>query len=280
MGSQPIELTANNGEHLGGTYRRSAEFGELATAMVAVQAELKNPKKDQTADIPTKSGGKYSYSYADLAGVLDSCRETMTKHGLAIFQPVAVERNAVTVSTLLAHKSGQWICSDLTLASNDATPQGIGSAITYARRYGLTAMVGIAAEDDDGAGASRGNQKQDRKPAPRATVGDYGPPPAPFYATDDDLPSVLGGAAPKPPAPVPADRKPWTKMSEMIACFAKMKDTLNASGGSDAIYYGELDLCGVKHANAFKSAEVALKCYRALEARLGQLQGGGTEVAV
>lgn len=182
--SQELQIMPRN-EHLGGTYRRSLEFGELAAAMVGVQGELKNPRKDQTADIPTKTGGRYSYSYADLAGVLDSCRESLTKHGIAVFQPILVDRNAVTVSTLLAHKSGQWICSDLTLISGDSSAQGIGSAVTYARRYGLTSLVGIAGEDDDGAGASvKSRPIERRQPSPAKT----------FKATDADLPEELQAA--------------------------------------------------------------------------------------
>jgi hypothetical protein len=100
--------------------------------------------------------------YADLESVWDACRMPLSKHGLAVLQPVSAAGAKVTVTTVLAHKSGQWFASDLEMTSQQNTPQGIGSTITYGRRYGLSAMVGIAPEDDDGQQGSQRDLNQER----------------------------------------------------------------------------------------------------------------------
>ena len=118
-------------------------MGEIATALAKCQAELTNPPKTKTAN-----AGKYTYRYADLAEIIDHVRPVMAKHGLAIVQMVTVieERNFL-VSRLL-HTSGQYIESVYPLP-RQAGSQEMGSAITYARRYSLCALLGIAAEEDD-----------------------------------------------------------------------------------------------------------------------------------
>jgi hypothetical protein len=153
------------------TYARSENINELASALAAAQGELQNPVKDQTAEVLMKSGGRFKYSYTDLASVLDACRPVLAKNGLAILQPVSVNQNRVVVTSLLAHKSGQWISSDLMMTAAEVTPQAIGSAVTYGRRYGLGPLIGIAAgEDDDGAEASGVTaNKQDRKESREAS---------------------------------------------------------------------------------------------------------------
>jgi hypothetical protein len=162
-----MEAEAGNGPGVfqASTYARSENINELASALAAAQGELQNPVKDQTAEVLMKSGGRFKYSYTDLASVLDACRPVLAKNGLAILQPVSVNQNRVVVTSLLAHKSGQWISSDLMMTAAEVTPQAIGSAVTYGRRYGLGPLIGIAAgEDDDGAEASGVTaNKQDRK---------------------------------------------------------------------------------------------------------------------
>ncbi len=129
-------------------YRMSATQGALFTALSAAQAVMTGAKKDS-------ENPHFRSKYSDLASVWDACREPLTRNGFCVIQPVtSMSTTSVTVTTMLAHKSGEWIACDLTLTSDKATPQGIGSAITYARRYGLSAMAGIAPEDDDGNAAS------------------------------------------------------------------------------------------------------------------------------
>ena len=243
-------------EYDGSTYRRSAEIGELAAAMVAVQAELRNPRKNQTAQIVTKTGGKYSYSYADLAATVDVCRENLSKHGLAVLQPTSISEGAVTVTTLLVHKSGQWISSDLRLASPDLTPQGIGSTMSYARRYGLTGMVGIAGEDDDGTGkAGRAAQN---------SIGDH------------RVPEVRTGEQQAPTDAVLALWKRMNNTSTALAEFAGLKAHFRSLGsGGELEYYRILESNGVHHANEFKRLEDGRKAAAKMLVALQSLEVAG-----
>lgn len=130
-------------------FSSSPTFAGLAAALAKAQGEIQGASKDKT-------NPHFKSAYADLASVWDACRAALTKNGLAVLQPVSAEGPVVTVSTLLTHASGEWICGELTMTAQQHTPQGIGSCITYARRYALASMVGVAPEDDDGNAASQG----------------------------------------------------------------------------------------------------------------------------
>ncbi len=127
----------------------SDELGLLAAALAKAQALIKPAIKDAT-------NPHFKSKFADLASVWEAIRVPLATNGLAVSQLPTVDGNKVTVTTLLLHASGQWIRSDLTMVVAQNTPQGIGSCITYARRYALSAVVGVVAElDDDGNGASK-----------------------------------------------------------------------------------------------------------------------------
>ncbi len=124
---------------------------ELFAALAKAQQVMSGATKDAT-------NPHFGNKYADLASVWDAAREPLAANGLSVLQPVSADGAKVTVTTILAHISGGWIASDLTMTTEKATPQGIGSCITYGRRYGLSAMVGISPEDDDGQLASTGSK--------------------------------------------------------------------------------------------------------------------------
>jgi hypothetical protein len=126
---------------------RSASIAALAAALAKAQGEMEGAAKGNL-------NPHFKSKYADLASVWDACREPLSKHGLAVLQPVSADGPRVTVTTMLVHSSGEWIGEALTMTAQQNTPQGVGSAITYGRRYGLSSMVGIAPEDDDGNAAS------------------------------------------------------------------------------------------------------------------------------
>jgi hypothetical protein len=134
---------------------RSDQTNELAKALAIAQAAIKPPKKGHTAQIKSDKGS-YGYSYADLADVIECYRKPLSDNGLAVAQTMAFEDGHLTLVTTLLHSSGQWISSDYPVSMFQRA-QEQGSAITYARRYSVTALLGIAAEDDDdGAAASDG----------------------------------------------------------------------------------------------------------------------------
>lgn len=136
---------------------QSLEINELAEALAKAQAEMPHASKDSTNEF-------FRSGYADLAAVMRAWQAAGPKHGLAVVQTLEPsDGTEVTVVTTLMHKSGQWIVGKLTMKPEKMNPQGIGSCITYARRYSLSAIVGIAQDDDDGNAAS-GNKKKAFKP--------------------------------------------------------------------------------------------------------------------
>jgi hypothetical protein len=126
---------------------RSDSIKELAPALVKAQAEIKAALKDST-------NPHFRSKYADLSSVVDAVKAPLLKHGIAFLQGVHDAENGVAVETVLLHSSGEWISSTLRIPASKQDAQGYGSAITYGRRYGLQAMCGVPAEDDDGNAAS------------------------------------------------------------------------------------------------------------------------------
>jgi hypothetical protein len=126
---------------------------EYAAALVALQAELPTILKNEKAEVPTKNGGSYSYTYADLASISDQIRPLLGKHGFAFSsRPTINDAGRFVLAYALIHKSGERDGGDYPLVEQGG-PQAQGSAITYARRYALCAVVGVAPEDDDGQAA-------------------------------------------------------------------------------------------------------------------------------
>jgi hypothetical protein len=124
--------------------KTSDSIKELAPALVKAQADIKAAIKDAT-------NPHFKSRYADLSSVIDACKPALNNRGIAFLQAVrSDERAGVVVETILLHTSGEWISEDLFLPVSKNDAQGVGSAITYGRRYGLQSMVGIPAEDDDG----------------------------------------------------------------------------------------------------------------------------------
>jgi hypothetical protein len=159
-------------------HRSSESVAALASALAKAQAELINPEKSLTAIIRTGRPGERerSFRYAPLSSGLDIVRKTLGQHEIATLQTTALDQTAgmVSLTTMLAHASGEWIASDwpVCLIAETANPQRMGAALTYARRYGLFTLVGIAGEDDlDAPDLCDGP----RSPAPPADERSLGP---------------------------------------------------------------------------------------------------------
>ena len=135
-------------------HRSSSSIASLAAALAKAQGELVNPEKSLVASIPSHgpSGSEKLFRYASLASGLDIVRKTLGQHEIATVQTTAIDQGAGTVNltTVLAHSSGEWIASDwpVCAVSETAAPHRMGAALTYARRYALFTLVGIAGEDD------------------------------------------------------------------------------------------------------------------------------------
>jgi hypothetical protein len=135
-------------------HRSSESIGTIAAALAKAQAQLVNPEKSLVATIQSDeaSGSKRAFRYAPLSSGLDIVRKTLSQHEIATVQTTAIDESAgiVRLSTVLAHASGEWIASDWPVCaiSETSTPHRMGAALTYARRYALFTLAGIAGEDD------------------------------------------------------------------------------------------------------------------------------------
>ncbi len=158
---------------------------ELATAMAKAQAEIKAALKDS-------KNPHFKSSYADLTSVWDACRTALTKNGLSVVQVPNFEGDEVWLETRLLHASGESISGRYPLRPQQQTPQGYGSALTYARRYSLAAMVGVVAdEDDDGNAASqRGSYEPPARQAPPPKPEPTQPKRTPKSFVDDAIKAI------------------------------------------------------------------------------------------
>jgi ERF superfamily len=135
-------------------HRSSESFAALAAALAKAQAHLVNPEKSLTATIAGGRPGEAarSFRYAPLSSGLEIVRKALSEHEIAVMQTTAVDQASrmLTLTTLLAHSSGEWIASYWPVCSvaEIANPHRMGAALTYARRYALFTLVGIAGEDD------------------------------------------------------------------------------------------------------------------------------------
>src|SRR6516225_8693378 len=134
--------------------RSSETIGTIAAALAKAQAQLVNPEKSLVGTIRSDTTGaaERSFRYAPLSSGLDIVRKTLSQHEIAAVQITSIDETVgiVRLNTVLAHASGEWIASDWPVCaiSDTATPHRMGAALTYARRYALFTLVGIAGEDD------------------------------------------------------------------------------------------------------------------------------------
>lgn len=154
--------------------KTSETLSEITKALVAVALEIKNPDKNAT-------NPHFKSKYADLPEIIECSRTLLAKYGIVCIQSATAEGSAVTVHSRMMHVSGEWVEDSLTMVAKDSGPQGIGSCITYGRRYLLASQVNVAAEpDDDGEMAEA---RSHHKPAP--------PPKQTYREPDGALPTRL-----------------------------------------------------------------------------------------
>lgn len=121
---------------------KSEEINELAAAISQAQGEIENASKNS-------ANPHFKSKYADLAEVINCIRPVFSKHGLSVTQFPSYEGGVVSVETVIAHKSGQWMSGTISAPVSKQDAQGVGSATTYCRRYALAAAACLAQEDDD-----------------------------------------------------------------------------------------------------------------------------------
>lgn len=138
----------------------SEKIDTLVASLVVAQKAMETIRKD-------KKNPAFKSSYADLATVLEAVAPALGEAGIALLQPIATGPDgSAQVTTMLVHSSGQFIRSTVSIKPVKTDPQGFGSAVTYGRRYGLLAMLGVAPDDDDDGNRASG---RDDVPPPRQT---------------------------------------------------------------------------------------------------------------
>jgi hypothetical protein len=199
---------------------RSVNLGPLAAALAKAQTQFATVTRDKTVTVQTKTGGSYKFSYAPLDTILGAVRGPLSENGLALVQML----DDGALETTLIHESGASLTGRIALP-NSSDIQGLGSAITYLRRYAIQAMLGIAAEEDDDGNHADGNTVSPRRP--RANVNQTTPI-RPVPATPPSRPSSTN--APEPDTAAVAalhgeasngqsgDDPPWTYAEFREAC--------------------------------------------------------------
>lgn len=148
---------------------QSEQINELAAALCLAQAEIEGAIKDSKNPF-------YKSQYADLTSVIDAVKVPLAKYGLSVSQMTDFDEQIEFVETQIMHKSGQWIRGRLPIKSKDATPQAMGSGISYARRYALQAALNVPALDDDAEFAQNRAPKAPKEPDPvKAAINTFGP---------------------------------------------------------------------------------------------------------
>lgn len=139
----------------------TSEHNSLAAALAVAQGEFEPIRRDKSVTVTMKAGGKYSFSYAPLESILRAVTPALSKHGLSLTQATtALESGKEFVETTLRHANGETLKNVIPIFVRDDGPQAYGSALTYARRYGVTLLLCISADDDDDANAAEGHSAE------------------------------------------------------------------------------------------------------------------------
>jgi hypothetical protein len=157
----------------------SEHVNELAAALAKAQGQIEGAVKDSANPF-------FKSKYADLQSVWAACRKPLSDNGLSVLQSPSTDGMRVSLETMLLHSSGQWVKGVVSVTAKEDSPQSVGSAITYLRRYALQSVAGVAPEDDD-AEAAHGQQangtSQARQPVPQTVSA----PPKGYLDWLDDI---------------------------------------------------------------------------------------------
>lgn len=163
---------------------------KIALALAKAQAKITNPERNREVTVKTKTGSSYKFKYATLDAIIDHIRPHLTENGLWFTQTLANGDGRYKLITTLVHESGQSISSETPLLVQGQGNQEFGSALTYMRRYALTALLGIAADEDDDANAADGNTVE--RSAERGTKARTAAPQSNGEAWKDDATRLKG----------------------------------------------------------------------------------------
>lgn len=154
--------------------RTSESIKNISAALAKAQSAFPDIPKDKTVKVKMKSGGEYSYKYAELSSIVKATRSPLSVNELSFAQGIVKDGDLPVCITRLLHSSGEWFETSYPVLYSEDDMQGLAGGFTFARRYGLSALLGVATEEDtDGNGANR------EKPKQKAQQQEQPPPPPP-----------------------------------------------------------------------------------------------------
>jgi hypothetical protein len=254
--------------------RSSETIGTIAAALAKAQARLVNPEKSLVGTIRSEgSGADRSFRYAPLSSGLDIVRKTLSQHEIATVQTTSIDETAgiVRLSTVLAHASGEWIASDWPVCaiSETAMPHRMGAALTYARRYALFTLVGIAGEDHlDAADLLSPAGPQTKADNPSRNKKDR------FNGGQGQ--SIAQGSGGQRTKPGPSPSRPKLEPGVSAALREQLTTELGAISSAEEAATWAHRVMGTKNTLSAADAEIV---ERAFQARLAIVSGPPTEEA-
>jgi len=249
--------------------QKSESITNLACALARAQATMTGAVKDS-------ENPHFRSKYADLESVWNACRTPLTSNGLSVTQLLTyTDRQAVAIETILLHETGEYLGSTFEIPVSKSDAQGFGSALTYARRYSLSAIIGIAPAEDDGESAV-GRGAVAKKPTST-------PPPA---KQTDNSGTSQGGSQPKAEkAPSASNTEADTKAAEyherirgaLRQIFGEDKGAALAYVETESAYVdmatGQIKAAGVKDYRKLSEGRLKVLCHK-LEAQVKKQQPG------
>src|SRR3954464_6572716 len=226
-GRKPVRSASISCRWRAAMHRSSENIGTIAAALAKAQLELTNPAKSLVGILPGMTpNGDRSFRYAPLSSGLDLVRKSLGRYEIATVQTTAIDQEAglVRLTTVLAHSSGEWVSSEWPVCpvAETASPQRMGTALTYARRYALFTLVGIAGEDDlDAPDLSGSNTAHTRQESLDGTA------PSPTGS-----PNALASSTGNRRSPGP---KPLLRAEESAATLDKLQRELEALGSDEEL---------------------------------------------
>ena len=217
---------------------------KLAEALTAFQKEMPEVKLDSTVKVKTRSGASYDFKYATLQNIMKKALPVLTKHGLSVTQVFAGKY----LKTILLHTSGEKQVSIVPIDLTTGTMQEVGSRISYMKRYSMSAILGIVAEEDDDANIADGNQYQKKAKPASAKPKPTHPP--------------VSEKKDEPPKEEPKEK---SKYKQYLDAMAEIKKEIELLTGSTDAYYEALKAYDVEHANEIKNVAKGRELWKDLQ---------------
>ncbi len=148
---------------------KSDSIKDLTAALAKAQLAFKPIKRTEKVDYAT-TGGRKKYTYAPLDEIIEAAKEALSTNGLVITQSTYLQAGNTILETLLLHSSGEWLSGELYVGKQDQPPQSEGSSLTYKRRYGMSAILGVASEEDDDVEGTTDRKEKPSQPLSKASI--------------------------------------------------------------------------------------------------------------